>query len=161
MPVNAPWLNRYRCSPAACRGFTLIELMITVALAAVLATIAFSSYSRYIARARVTAATADIAGMQISLERYFTDHNILPATLADAGLQLTDPWGRPYQYLPIAGANVGQVRKDRSLHPINTDYDLYSMGSDGKSASALTAKVSQDDVIRATNGAFIGLASDY
>jgi len=159
--LNAPGIKRYPCSRAACRAFTLIELMITVALAAVLATIAFSSYSRYIARARVTAATADIAGMQVSLERYFTDHNILPATLAAAGVQLTDPWGRPYQYLPIAGARVGQVRKDRSLHPINTDYDLYSLGADGRSASALTANVSQDDVIRATNGAFIGLASDY
>lgn len=135
--------------------------MITVALVAVLATIAFASYSRYIARARVTAATADIAGMQVSIERYFTDHNSLPATLADAGLQLVDPWGRPYRYLPIAGANVGQVRKDRSLHPINTDYDLYSLGADGQSASPLTANVSQDDVIRATNGAFIGLASTY
>lgn len=161
MPWTSPIPWKYRPGPGRCRAFTLIELLITVALAAVLATIAFSSYSKYVARARVTAAIADIAGIQVSLERYFTDHNVLPATLAQAGVQLNDPWGRPYRYLSMAGATVGQVRKDRSLHPLNTDYDLYSLGADGQSALPLTAQVSRDDVVRATDGAFIGLASDF
>jgi general secretion pathway protein G len=45
--------------------------------------------------------------------------------------------------------------------PINSDFDLYSVGRDGQSAPALTAKVSQDDIVRANNGGFVGLASDY
>ena len=45
--------------------------------------------------------------------------------------------------------------------PINTDFDLYSKGPDGKSATALTAKISQDDIIRANDGQYIGRASEY
>ena len=45
--------------------------------------------------------------------------------------------------------------------PINTDYDLYSMGKDGQSAPALTAQKSRDDIIRANDGAYIGPAAGY
>lgn len=45
--------------------------------------------------------------------------------------------------------------------PINSDYDLYSKGKDGKSQKPLTAAASRDDIVRAGNGAFVGLASDY
>lgn len=58
-------------------------------------------------------------------------------------------------------ANMGDVRKDRNLVPINSFFDLYSMGKDGQSRPPLTAPVSQDDVIYANDGAFIGLAEDY
>ncbi len=59
------------------------------------------------------------------------------------------------------GNVVGQARKDRFLVPINSDYDLYSLGKDGRSVAALTAKDSRDDVVRASDGAFIGLASNF
>jgi general secretion pathway protein G len=55
----------------------------------------------------------------------------------------------------------GQQRKDRNLVPINSDYDLYSMGPDGRSVSPLTAQASRDDIIRANDGGFVGKASDY
>jgi general secretion pathway protein G len=45
--------------------------------------------------------------------------------------------------------------------PINTDFDLYSMGRDGQSLAPLAAPTSRDDVVRAANGAFIGLASKF
>jgi general secretion pathway protein G len=47
------------------------------------------------------------------------------------------------------------------LHPINSDYDLYSIGKDGESVAPLTAKKSWDDVIRAADGAYIGLAKGF
>ena len=59
------------------------------------------------------------------------------------------------------GGDKGKPRKDRFLHPLNTYYDLYSMGKDGKSQTPLTAKASHDDIIRANDGRFIGLASEY
>lgn len=55
---------------------------------------------------------------------------------------------------------MGKKRKDKSLYPLNTDYDLYSMGPDGKSQTPLTAKASRNDIVRAKNGAFIGWAAD-
>lgn len=52
-------------------------------------------------------------------------------------------------------------RKDRFLVPINSDYDLYSKGRDGESVAPLTAKQSHDDVVRANDGAFVGLAVNF
>jgi general secretion pathway protein G len=60
------------------------------------------------------------------------------------------------------GGNVmGEVRKDRFLVPLNSDYDLYSKGKDGESVPQIGDRRSQDDVLRANNGAYIGLASGY
>ena len=53
------------------------------------------------------------------------------------------------------------ARKDRFLTPVNSDYDLYSVGIDGDSQAAFTAKVSRDDVVRANDGGFVGLAEDF
>jgi general secretion pathway protein G len=55
----------------------------------------------------------------------------------------------------------GPLRKDGKLNPLNTDYDLYSVGADGLSAGPLTAMQSRDDIVRANNGAFVGLGEDY
>ena len=74
-----------------------------------------------------------------------------------------DPWGRNYQYLLIEGnaKAKGQERKDKNLVPINSDFDLYSMGVDGKTSAPLTAKASQDDIVRANDVSYFGLASKY
>ena len=45
--------------------------------------------------------------------------------------------------------------------PVNSDYDLYSMGQDRGSVPAFTAKASQDDIVRANDGAYVGLASEF
>jgi len=50
--------------------------------------------------------------------------------------------------------------KVRKLNPLNTDFDLYSMGSDGDSKGPLSAKASRDDIVRANNGDFIGRSED-
>jgi len=47
---------------------------------------------------------------------------------------------------------MSQVRKDHFLVPVNSDYDLYSVGADGQTRSQLQNKSSLDDVIRAGNG---------
>jgi general secretion pathway protein G len=86
----------------------------------------------------------------------------LPASLDELRIgSRNDPWGSPYRYLRIEGRNRGQWRKDRFLVPLNYDYDLYSMGPDGRSRPPLTAADSRDDVVRAGNGAFLGKAEDY
>ncbi len=62
---------------------------------------------------------------------------------------------------PPALAPGPRPRKDKQLHPINSDYDLYSVGKDGETVAPLTAKKSWDDVIRAADGAYIGLAKGF
>jgi general secretion pathway protein G len=45
--------------------------------------------------------------------------------------------------------------------PLNDDFDLYSIGADGRSRPAITHPDSLDDVVRGANGAFVGLARNY
>ncbi len=55
------------------RGFTLIELMITVAIVAILAAIAIPSYTEYVMRARITEATSNLADMRNKMEQFYQD----------------------------------------------------------------------------------------
>ena len=52
-------------------------------------------------------------------------------------------------------------RRDRYMVPLNTDYDLFSLGSDGRTAVSLGDTLGRDDVIRANNGGFFGVAAEY
>lgn len=145
------------------RAFTFIELMLAVAIISVIGLIAVPSYSKHVERARVAQAIVDLLEMNFLIERYNSDRYSVPDDLSAIGSAgKLDPWGRPYQFLNLQKAgNKGKARKNKKLNPINSDYDLYSMGKDGDSASPLTAKPSQDDVVRANDGTFVGLASKY
>jgi len=101
--------------------------------------------------------------LQALIKAYEADNDKLPASLAAVGNGgRLDPWGRPYVYLDLTppGAN-GAARKDRRLAPINSDFDLYSVGRDGVTHKQLTHRDSQDDVVRARDGGFIGLGADF
>lgn len=144
-------------------GFTLIELLIVVVIIGALAGIVTPNLQRNADRARVAAATEEIRFLQAEIMGYRADDGELPPTLADIGREaFLDPWGNPYVYLNFIGVQgQGQKRKDRFLVPLNTEYDLYSIGADGLTAPALTAAESHDDVIRANDGGFVGLAKSY
>jgi general secretion pathway protein G len=212
------------------RGYTLIELMIAVAIVGSLAGLAVPAYVGFLEKARVTRTVAEIYILAQEIKEYFDTHDdVYPDSLAHIGrATLLDPWGFPYQYLKIAGnqtggggghaqalpadssspshwplawswiepdsviagggnggggenggsnadggsgggndnggggSNVtGQARKDRFLVPINSDFDLYSVGPDGDSTPPLNAKNSRDDIIRANDGLFVGPASNF
>jgi general secretion pathway protein G len=142
-------------------GVTLLELVVVLAASMILASIAVPAYNGYINRARVARAIGDIGTISLQLYRWQLNTRSFPDTLGQAGLEANDPWGRPYAYHRITDPKDNDARKDHNLHPINTDFDLYSVGEDGDTVKPLTAKKSQDDVVRANNGSFIGLAADY
>jgi len=56
------------------RGFTLIELMIVVAVVAVLAAIAVPNYTDYITRSKFAEATSTLGNLRIKLEQYYQDN---------------------------------------------------------------------------------------
>jgi type IV pilus assembly protein PilE len=55
-------------------GFTLIELMVTVAIAGILAAVAIPSYSDYVTRGRIPDATSNLAVKRVQMEQYFQDN---------------------------------------------------------------------------------------
>lgn len=56
------------------RGFTLIELMITVAIVAILASIAYPNYVDYVRRGQIAEATAALASLRVDMERFYQDN---------------------------------------------------------------------------------------
>jgi len=119
-------------------GFTLIEVMVVVAILAILAAVIVPRVMDQPGKARIAKAKQDIRAIQSALDLYKLDNYRYPTT--DQGLQAlvskpgsgpdaknykdggylrdlpVDPWGNPYQYL-----NPGQHR----------DVDIYSLGADG------------------------------
>jgi general secretion pathway protein G len=145
------------------RGFTIVELLVTVAIILTIAAIAVPRYLSAIDEAKIAKAVGDLRTIGTAVVGYEVVNRQYPTTLADAGYGETlDPWGQPYQYTNFANIKgKGAMRKDRFLVPINTSFDLYSMGKDGQSVPPLTASASQDDIIWANDGDFVGLATDY
>ncbi len=252
---------------AAATGFTLIELMIAVAITGILASLAGPTYTDFLYKARVARTVAELHGLAKELQGFALSSGLYPDTLAQIGRStLLDPWGNPYQYyrincgtidighlnqpdrpnggsdgriVPVNGPStthearvyltvasaldqqllhlvagggssgsggggsgsggggsgsggggsgsggggsgsggggggggagggggppcggVGGARKDRFLVPINSDFDIYSMGRDGQTIPPLTAPKSHDDILRASDGGFYGLAANF
>jgi general secretion pathway protein G len=149
------------------RGFTLLELMLAGTVGALLLAIAIPSYQGIVERQRVGQCVRDLTTIAQRIEKHRTMNNFRPPmALAElgAGLPQKDPWGSDYRYLnfkaPLPGIQ-GQIRKDHNLHPLNTEFDLYSVGPDGQSVPPLTGAASQDDVVWARDGGFVGVARDY
>ena len=132
---------------------------------ALLAAVSISYFANYTYRSQVQVAVRDVGLLQARIDKYYSDVNTYPTALADLNLpvtEITDPWGSQYQYINHAlVSGAGHIRRDRSLNPLNPDYDLYSIGRDGDSKMPITAAESQDDVIRALGGAYVGLASGF
>lgn len=144
-------------------GFTLIELLIVVAILGTIAAIAIPVYGSALDVAKVARTIADVRAMSREIEIYRITVGHPPDTLDAVGFAgHHDPYGRAYAYLRIDTLKgKGAVRKDRKLNPLNSDFDLYSLGKDGKTKQQITNKDSLDDIIRASDGGFFGVARDF
>jgi type IV pilus assembly protein PilE len=76
MKINFSWIIRGSATHAASkqRGFTLIEVMIVVAIVAILAAVAIPSYRDYVIRGQLVAGTNLLATARVDMERYFQDN---------------------------------------------------------------------------------------
>lgn len=121
------------------RGFTLIEMLVVLAIIATLVAVVAPSVFRNVGDAKSTAAQTQIDGFALALGSYRLDNDRYPSTeqglaalrerpLVDAPINWrgpyvskvigNDPWGRPWLYLSPGKANP-------------EGFDLYSLGRDG------------------------------
>tara|TARA_R110001599_G_scaffold353676_1_gene595170 strand:- start:211905 stop:212315 length:411 start_codon:yes stop_codon:yes gene_type:complete len=136
--------------------------MMAVAIVGILAAIATSAYGNYRERIRVAQAITDIRVISGKISHYYLDAREYPESLQEIKAPTLDPWGHPYKYVDLSGKNgKGKARKDRKLNPLNSDFDLYSVGKDGVSKNQISNKDSLDDVLRANDGAFVDLAAKF
>lgn len=146
-------------------GIGLLDLLVALVVFSLMAALAVPAYHGFVSRARISAAIGEISSLALAIDRYSVNNNDrLPDTLDELPVEVPlDPWGNRYQYLNIRAAEPGNgdFRKDGNLNPLNSDFDLYSMGEDGETAGPLSAQKSRDDIVRANNGGFIGLGEDY
>lgn len=142
-------------------GFTLIELLVAMAVIGILASIAIPNYLRFLDRARIGRARAELQGIARVLDANKTTEVTLPVVLAEVGEGgKIDPWGNPYVYLNLV-LFPGGARLDGGGNPLNTDYDLYSPGLDHVTSVDITNPPSVDDVVRGRDGAFLDISSHY
>ena len=105
------------------RGFTLIELMITVAVVAILASVAYPSYLKYIARSKRSAAQGFMMEVAAAQQRYLLDARQYTPTLGSGGLALSAP------------ATISGVYDITLAAPTTTSFTVTATPSAGSSQS--------------------------
>ena len=154
--------RRLTARQAASLGFTLIELMTVTVVMGTLAAMAMARVTYTIQQARVAKATGDIRALTADILGYQTASagHALPPGLVDVDRAgILDPWGRPYVYVLFSAGGI--PRTDVFGVDLNSEFDVYSGGIDGASATSITAGPSQDDVLLGNDGGFIGRATRF
>jgi general secretion pathway protein G len=122
--------NVSRPRPARTAGFTLIEIMVVVAIIGLLATLMAPKVMNALRRSKVTVTTAKLKGLKQPIQSYQMIHSKIPESLDELLVEdemnmneaylesrddFTDAWGNEFQYERMS----------------NTKYDLISLGADG------------------------------
>ena len=114
-------------------GFTLIELMIVVAIIGILTVIAMPAYQRYTIRAQVAEGLNLTAPFKTAVAEFFSTNGAFPADNADAGLSAPGNFiGKYVNSVSVNGAVVSiQYGNDAHLNISGQTVNLTAMSSGG------------------------------
>ena len=128
------------------QGFTLIELMIVVAIVGILAAIALPAYQDYVIRSKMSETEAAIAACKTSVAEFLSSKGSMPADNTEAGCS-----SAASQYVAPNGGAVGNV----------ITYTSANTGLTGTECTLTLTGTSANGAVTAWDGAFSGCASKY
>jgi type IV pilus assembly protein PilE len=105
-------------------GFTLIELMVTIAIIAILAAVALPSYTAYVTRSKIAEATSNLLQMRVKMEQYFQDNRTYVGACAAGTVAPLPPSGALKFF-------------DISCPPADLTANTYTVRVDGKAGGDL------------------------
>jgi type IV pilus assembly protein PilE len=121
------------------RGFTLLELMITVVVVAILAAIALPSYTDYVARGKFVEAQGQLADLRVKLEQFYQDNRNYGSTAAACGVAM--PTGSNARYFTYT-CNWGAIGT-------NQGYTITAAGNAAEGIDGINFTIDQSNT-RAT-----------
>ncbi|MDH4189191.1 MAG: prepilin-type N-terminal cleavage/methylation domain-containing protein [Betaproteobacteria bacterium] len=113
-------------------GFTLIELMIVVAIISILAAVALPQYNQYVTRSKLTEATSQLADLRTKMEGYYLDNRRYSSTTGGGTCGVV-PAAADSKYFDIACAS--------STLKTGVGDQTYTITATGKSSAGMTGFV--------------------
>jgi len=129
-----------RRSIGQAHGFTLIEVMIVVAIIGILSAIAYPAYTDYVRRSRIAEATGELSALRVRLEQFYQDNRNYGSTAANCGIGMPNAGNTPFTYVCTWGA--GGTNQSFLLQAVGNDpgpMNGYTFTLDNNNARQTTA----------------------
>ena len=126
---------------SAARGFTLIEIIVTLAIVGILATLSYISYASSVLKSRRADAQASLTTMMQAQERYFTENNTYSTSLSAIGYPTGTVYSsQGYYTMAAAAGGSGSIATSVTLTatPVQSDPSCTSLSIDNTYAQTAT-----------------------